>query len=183
MISRHLRIAMGLMLVSAMLGSSPGRAEMLPLFGPKVEVGKPAPPFILKTFARETIKLEDLRGHVIVLNMWATWCAPCKEEMPMMDAYFRANKAKGLRIYGVQTEDSVRPIRLKELSEVLAYPLTLQFRGNAYDVYRAVPTSYVIDRTGIVRFAQAGVFTRSSFHALLAPLLAEPMPAGAAPKY
>lgn len=183
MISMRLRAAMAVLAVSATLATVPARAEWLQSRGKKIVVGQPAPPFTLKTFARETVTLADLRGQVVVLNMWATWCAPCKAEMPMMDSYFRANKGRGLRIFGVQTEDSVPPYRLKAVSDVLAYPLTLRFDGGPYEAFRSVPTSYVIDRAGIVRYAKAGTFNATTFHALLHPLLLEAPPADAAPKY
>jgi cytochrome c biogenesis protein CcmG/thiol:disulfide interchange protein DsbE len=139
----------------------------------KATVGQPAPDFKLKTFAREDISLADLKGQVIVINLWATWCVPCKAEMPMMDAYFRANRDKGLRIFGVQTEDSVAPFRLKEVAKALSYPLTLQFRSNAYPQLEGVPTTYIIDRKGVVRYAKANAFSHQSFDAEIRPLLAE----------
>lgn len=175
MFSMRLRSAFAVILVPLLMGVAPVPAPK------KIVVGQPAPPFALMTFDKQKIALADLRGQVIVINLWATWCGPCKREMPMMDAYYRANKDKGLRIFGVQTEDSVAPFRLKEVSEALAYPLTLQFRGDSYKRMEAVPTSFVIDRAGIVRFAEAGAFTHQSFDALIRPLLAEKAPADAAP--
>jgi len=179
MVSVRLRAVIAVLLVPAVMGLAPPPA---PAPAPKkITVGQPAPPFTLKTFAKENISLADLRGQVVVINLWATWCGPCKREMPMMDAYYRANKAKGLRIFGVQTDDSIAPYRLKEVSEALAYPLTLQFRGDSYKRMEAVPTSFVIDRAGIVRFAEAGAFTRESFDDLIRPLLNEKPPADATP--
>jgi len=180
MFSTHLRAVFAVLLVPALLGLAPSPAAAPAPVPKKIEVGQPAPPFTLKTFDKQNISLADLRGQVVVINLWATWCGPCKSEMPMMDAYYRANKDKGLRIFGVQTEDSVAPFRLREVAEALAYPLTLQFRGDAYKRMEAVPTSFIIDRAGIVRYARAGAFTRSSFDAQLKPLLAEKPPAGTA---
>lgn len=158
------------------LGLAPAPLPAAAPAGPKIVVGQPAPTFSFKTFDRTNVTFEQLRGKVIVVNLWATWCAPCKSEMPMMDNYYRANKHKGLEIIGVQTEDSVPPFKLKAVDEALAYPLALSFRGPVYKNWKAVPTSYVIDRNGIVRFAEAKVFTLASFDALLRPLLAEPAP-------
>jgi thiol-disulfide isomerase/thioredoxin len=137
-------------------------------------VGKPAPSFSLTTYDKRKIKLADLLGKVIVINRWATWCGPCKAEMPMMSAFHRTHKDEGLEIFGVTTEDSVPPYMLKRVSEVLSYPLVLRFSGNGYPIMNAVPTSYVIDRHGVVRYAKAGSFNQQEFEQLILPLLHEP---------
>lgn len=144
---------------------------------PAATVGKPAPKFTLTTFDREKVKLEDIRGKVVVLNYWATWCAPCKAEMPMMNAFHRENKDRGFEIYAVTTEDSVPKHQLKKLKSLLSFPLADSLRSDGYGMIRgAVPTSYIIDRNGIVRHAKAGAFQRAEFEALILPLLAEPAP-------
>lgn len=180
MISARLRILLAIVPLSLAPGIAPALPAAAPApassAGPKIVVGQPAPPFSFKTFDRTAVTSEQLRGKVIVINLWATWCTPCKSEMPMMDNYYRANRHKGLEIIGVQTEDSLQPYKLKAVDDALAYPLALSFRGSVYKNWTAVPTSYVIDRRGIVRFADAGVFTLRSFDALLRPLLAEPAP-------
>jgi peroxiredoxin len=142
----------------------------------KVVVGQPAPDFTLVTYNREKIALSSLRGQVVVLNLWATWCVPCREEMPMMDQYFRTHSGKGLRIFAVATEDSVEPFRLRQLSNALAFPLARHLHGGAYDTLEGVPTNFIIDRNGVVRYAKAAAFDWNSFDHVIAPLLAEPAP-------
>src|SRR5438067_7728516 len=110
------------------------------------KAGQAAPPFTLVTYDKRKVTLEDLRGKVVVINHWATWCGPCKSEMPMMSAFHRRFKDRGFEIFGVTTEDSVPMGQLKRLSEVLSYPLVRSFSGGAYPVLDGVPTSYVIDR-------------------------------------
>ncbi len=138
------------------------------------KVGQPAPSFSLTTYDKRKIKLADLHGKVVVINWWATWCGPCKAEMPMMSAFHHAHKDQGFEIFGVTTEDSVPPYMLKRVSELLSYPLVLHFSGNGYPILSGVPTSYVIDRQGIVRYAKAGAFTEQEFEDLILPLLREP---------
>ena len=137
------------------------------------KIGMAAPEFTLTTFAKRKVRLSELRGKVVVVNYWATWCAPCKAEMPMMHDYFRANQGRGLEMFGVTTEDSVPPFYLKKLSAALSYPLSAKINGGYGAIGNAVPSTYVIDRKGVVRVAKAGVFTAATFKATLDPLLAE----------
>jgi cytochrome c biogenesis protein CcmG/thiol:disulfide interchange protein DsbE len=156
------------MVMAAVTAASPALA------GGDAKVGQPAPKFSLTTYSKQKIKLEDLQGKVVVINRWATWCGPCKAEMPMMSAFHRQHKGEGFEIFGVTTEDSVPPYMLKKVSEVLSYPLVLRFSGSGYPILSGVPTSYVIDRHGIVRYAKAGSFSEQEFDSVILPLLHEP---------
>jgi thiol-disulfide isomerase/thioredoxin len=141
----------------------------------KAKVGEPAPSFQLTTYDKHKIKLADLQGKVVVINWWATWCGPCKAEMPMMSAFHQRYRNQGFEIFGVTTEDSVPPYQLKRVSEVLSYPLVLRFSGSTgYPILDGVPTSYVIDRHGIIRYAKAGAFSEQEMEQLILPLLREP---------
>ncbi len=135
-------------------------------------VGKPAPPFVLKMFDKSERKLADYAGKVVVINYWATWCAPCKAEMPMMSGYHRKHRWRGFEIIGVITKDSVAPSKLAKLAAALSYPLATNLKGK-YGILDGVPTNYVIDRKGIVRYAKAGSFEDAEFVALIEPLLTE----------
>ena len=139
------------------------------------KVGQPAPDFTVTTFGGRTVKLADLKGDVIVLNFWATWCAPCRKELPTLDALFRAYAKYGLQVLAVATEDSVPQEKLKPLAATLAIPLVRRMTGPYHDV-GAVPTNYVIDRTGKLVYAKAAAFGVDSFNALVIPLLKEPVP-------
>ena len=140
-------------------------------------IGQPARPFTITTFARQKVKLADLRGKVVVINYWATWCAPCKEEMPMMDAVHRRFHASGLEVFAVTTEDSVPQYQLRRVASLLSFPLASKLSGSGYGILGGVPTSYVIDRNGVLRYAKAGAFDLGTFQAVILPLLREPPPA------
>jgi peroxiredoxin len=140
------------------------------------KVGKPAPPFSLTTFDNEKITLAELAGDVIVLNFWATWCAPCRIELPMLDAYVRRHKGADLKLFAVATENSVPTSKLKPLASVLSFPLVKSISGGGYGDLGAVPTNFVIDRAGVVRYAKAQAFSADGFDALISPLLAAPAP-------
>jgi len=147
-----------------LLGASPGKAPT---------PGFAAPAFTLTTFDKRKVTLAEMKGKVVVINYWATWCAPCKAEMPMMHRYFKANQARGLEMFGVTTEDSVPKAQLKKVSDVLSYPLSNRMTGNYGSIDNAVPSTYIIDRKGIVRHAKKGAYTDREFKAALDPLLAE----------
>lgn len=142
----------------------------------KAKVGKPAPPTTITTFDKQQVKLSDLKGKVVVINRWATWCAPCKAEMPMMSAIHAKMKHHGFEIFGVTTEDSVPPSMLKKVAAALSYPLARKLSGSGYPILNGVPTTYIIDRRGIVRHAKAGAFQTQEFIDLILPLLREPAP-------
>ena len=147
-----------------LLGASPGKTPT---------PGFAAPAFTLTTFDKRKVTLAEMKGKVVVINYWATWCAPCKAEMPMMHRYFKANQARGLEMFGVTTEDSVSKSQLKKVSELLSYPLSNRMSGGYGSIDNAVPSTYIIDRKGIVRHARKGAYTEREFKAALDPLLAE----------
>lgn len=141
------------------------------------QVGERAPPVNLVTYDQQRISLTDLKGRVVVLNFWATWCGPCRAEMPLLDAAAEQKKDKGLRVFAVATEDSVPPVYLKKLAAALHFPLVRRLKGKYELIGNALPTNYVIDRAGIVRYARAGAFDAQTINNVLLPSLREPPPA------
>lgn len=140
------------------------------------KIGEPAPDFTLKLVDGRTIKFADIRGDVIVLNFWATWCVPCRKELPALDDYFRLRYKNGLDVFAVTTEDSVPNSQLKGLFAAMAIPAVRSVKG-PYAPLDGVPTSFVIDRAGVIRYAKAAAFTdRAELDRLLVPLLNEPLP-------
>lgn len=137
------------------------------------KVGEAAPAYQIKLFDKTVVTAADMAGKVVVINYWATWCGPCKAEMPMMDLYHRRNKQAGFQIFGVVTKDSIPIYRMKKLAEALSYPLASELKGKYGVIKESVPTSYIIDRKGIVRYAKPGSFDEAEFTALIAPLLKE----------
>lgn len=139
-------------------------------------VGQSAPKFTATTLDGKELSLADFKGQVLIINFWATWCAPCKAELPLLEAYYRARAANGLRVIAVSTENSLPPEKLKPISEHLTLSMIRHFKGD-YPVLHAMPTNYVIDRAGMVRYAKADAFNLDGLNAVLVPLLNEPAPA------
>lgn len=160
------RLAALALLPLALNGAAPAGKE-------KLAIGQPAPPFKLRLIRGGEITLDQLRGQVVVLNFWATWCVPCRKELPTLDRYYELRKDAGLRVYAVTTEDSVPLYQMKKLFEVMHIEPVRSIKG-PYDVLEgAVPTNIVIDRKGVVRYAKAGAFTLEGLNDVLVPLLSE----------
>ncbi|MEP9400969.1 TlpA disulfide reductase family protein [Sphingomonas sp. VNH70] len=141
-----------------------------------IKVGQPAPPIELTLTDGTKANLADLRGQVVLINFWATWCVPCRVELPMLDGYYRVMRKHGLRMYAVTTEGSLPLFKLKQLFSVMAMPSAKGIKGISGDM-PAVPTNYIIDRSGIVRYAKAGAMTLDDLNRELVPLLREAAPA------
>ncbi|WBO23610.1 TlpA family protein disulfide reductase [Sphingomonas abietis] len=155
-------------LLSTMIGASAANA---------LHPGQAAPAYMVTMFDKQKITSDQLRGQVVMINLWATWCGPCKRELPAIDAYYRQHAKDGLRVFAVATEDSVPDYMLKPLSAMLAFPLAHRVSGSAFQTLGGVPTSYIIDRAGVVRYAKADAFDQQTLDAVVGPLLAEPAPA------
>jgi len=140
-------------------------------------VGQHAPAVELTLMDGSRTTLAAHRGEVVVLNFWATWCVPCRKELPLLDAYYRKLRDHGLRVYAVSTEGSVPNARLKPLFAAMAIPAVRRLRGMSDDM-PAVPTNYIIDRAGMVRYAQSGSLDLDDLNREMIPLLNEPAPAG-----
>ncbi|MEG8017609.1 TlpA family protein disulfide reductase [Sphingomonas sp. LR55] len=165
-------ILRGIMTCAALLAASaaPGPATATTA---AVKIGERAPDFELTLIDGSKVRSADLRGQVIVLNFWATWCGPCKAELPLLDNYYRLRKNNGLRVFAVATEDSLPAYKLKPLFAAMTIPSARRIKG-PFAVLGALPTNYIIDRAGIVRYAKTGAFDLDDLNGLLVPLLREP---------
>ncbi len=144
-------------------------------------VGRPAPKFKVTTFDHKTYSLADLRGNVILLNYWATWCGPCRTELPLIDAYLRGYRNKlgrdDLKIFAVIVDDTVSDSQLKPLASVLSFPLASRLDSWSYGaIGGAVPSNYIIGRDGTLRYAEAAAFTLDTLNQALSGPLLERLP-------
>ncbi len=155
------------MLMAASVAPGPATAA--------VKIGERAPDFELTLIDGSKVRSADLRGQVVVLNFWATWCGPCKAELPLLDNYYRLRKDNGLKVFAVATEDSLPAYKLKPLFAAMTIPSARRIKG-PFAVMGALPTNYIIDRAGIVRYAKTGAFDLDALNGLLVPLLREPAP-------
>ncbi len=111
--------------------------------------GVPAPAFDTLDIDGNRQRLSDHKGQVVVVNIWATWCGPCRAEMPKLDRLYQARKADGLMVFGFSTEDANLQRRFRQLVPV-TYPL-LTTSGEVPNLYRDIaryPATFLIDRQG-----------------------------------
>jgi peroxiredoxin len=126
---------------------------MMPLAQATLEVGKPAPPLKAKTIDGKNFNLSDDMGKVVIVNFWATWCDPCREEMPAMETYYKKHKDEGLRILAISMDDPEDANKVREVMKSYSYPAAFQ-RDADYSGYGRIwrmPMTFIIDRQGILR--------------------------------
>jgi cytochrome c biogenesis protein CcmG/thiol:disulfide interchange protein DsbE len=140
-------------------------------------VGAVAPDFTLPELDGSMVKLTDLRGSVVVVNFWATWCGPCVEETPRLVRWHEQYKADGLQVLGVNAlvRDSRDEVAAFVQDYHVTYPLVVDSEGDVVAQWLAqqMPRSYVLDRAGVLRFARIGAITEEDFQQHIQPLLAE----------
>jgi peroxiredoxin len=156
-----------------------GAAALMLMAAKAPKVGDVAPNFELTLIDGSKVTLDQLRGQVVVLNFWATWCVPCREELPLLDRYYELQQKAGLRVFAIATQDSLPLSQMKKLFAVMRIPSARRIKG-PYPILEGVPTNYIIDRSGHIRYARAAAFDLDALNRTLVPLLKEPVPAAPA---
>ncbi len=119
-----------------------------------------APDFTLETLDGRHVMLSTLRGKVVVLNLWASWCPPCRAEMPALDKVYQENRAAGREVLAVNAtnQDTEAAARAYAGQLGLSFPVLLDPGGDVGRRYllRALPTTFFVDRSGVIRSVVAG---------------------------
>lgn len=137
-------------------------AETNPEYG---EVGKPAPSFGAVTLTGDSVNLAKLRGDVVLLNVWATWCIPCRREIPELQALHQEYESRGLHVVGVSVDEGNADRDVEEFAKAfsMSYTILRDPGENVSNAFRipGVPASFLIDRDGVVRWRHIGPFKAS----------------------
>jgi thiol-disulfide isomerase/thioredoxin len=145
----------------------------------RVEVGLEAPSYAARNLSGDSVSLALLRGKPVLLNVWATWCLPCKEEIPYLESLHAKHAAEGLQIVGVSVDARGEESKITEFAKDfrMTYPIWRDpdERVNARFLAIGVPSTYLIDRDGILVWKHLGTLraTTPGFTAALEEVLRE----------
>ena len=129
-------------------------ALSVPASGASLAVGEPAPDVEAKLLDGATqMRVSANRGKVTIINFWATWCVPCREEMPAIDAYYRKYKASGLEVLAISMDDAGEAGEVHKLARQYSFPIALKADASFKGLGRIwrIPMTFVIDKRGILR--------------------------------
>jgi peroxiredoxin len=117
-----------------------------------------APDFTLRGADGRNVRLDELRGQVVLVNFWATWCAPCRQEMPKLNALYDKYKGSGFVLLGVNVDDDPRTALATAAKLNVSFPVLLDTDKKVSKLYdlNTMPSTVVIDRDGKMRFLHRG---------------------------
>lgn len=175
---RYTFIGIGLFVIGILLllwmALQPSSGQSMAQTEPQMmEQNKPAPNFTTQALSGGETALADYAGDVVVVNFWATWCPPCKAEMPGINAFYERHQGDGLVVLAVNAKESESLVRPFIEANQFTFPVLLDPAGaiiNQYQV-RSFPTTIIIDRDGIVRHIQVGMISEEELETAVAPLL------------
>jgi cytochrome c biogenesis protein CcmG/thiol:disulfide interchange protein DsbE len=138
---------------------------------PPVPAGEPAPPLALADLAGAPVDLADLRGKVVAVNFWASWCAPCREEIPELAEVWSEHRGRCFELLGVAEESAREDVA--RLARGIPYPILLDERASALAAWRVpgYPRTFIVDAEGKVRRVFEGAVRKRQLEEAIRPLL------------
>ncbi|HNA54172.1 MAG TPA: TlpA disulfide reductase family protein [Anaerolineales bacterium] len=140
-----------------------------------VKVDYPAPKLDLVDLSGKSVSLDDYLGSVVLVNLWATWCPPCREEMPTLQTFYEKYKEDGFVLLGVDQEETAAVVQPFVEEFGLTFPVWLDLDYLAQREFNTMnlPSSYVIDRSGTVRLMWIGGISKRNLEKYVPDLIAE----------
>jgi cytochrome c biogenesis protein CcmG/thiol:disulfide interchange protein DsbE len=146
------------------------------------QLGKPAPALIAPELDGKLFDLAALRGSVVIVNFWASWCGPCRAEMPLLNRFYLEHRAQGLTLIGVSVDEPGDRAEVVRIMRQFSYPAVLAAtaKTNGFGPPLAVPMTWIIDTAGVARarLMSGNAVTEAALTQAVVPLL--PQGAGTA---
>jgi thiol-disulfide isomerase/thioredoxin len=145
----------------------------------ELKEGMPAPAIQLDLLGGGAFNSLEQSGKVVVLNFWATWCTPCREEMPAIDAFYRAHRADGLEVVAISIDEPRDLAKVRRIVRDFSFSAALAVgqQASGYGRLSRVPVTFVIDRSGVLRFdgfKSSKRLDRPTLEKIVTPLLRRP---------
>jgi cytochrome c biogenesis protein CcmG, thiol:disulfide interchange protein DsbE len=159
-------------LAAALLLSLFAAARALPAQNSLPAIGAPAVEFELKTLDGEPVRLETFRGRPLIVNFFASWCDPCREEIPVLNALAANSSGAGQRVLGIAVQDSRAALAEFAKEAGIAFPIAMDLNSKVQRAYRVFgpPATFVIDANGMLRDIILGPMTPERAREALAKL-------------
>ena len=145
-------------LLAAALAATFALAALAPASAATPAANSKAPDFTLRGADGRNVRLDELRGQVVLVNFWATWCGPCREEMPRLDTLYQKYHKSGFVLLGVNVDDDPRTALATAAKLNVSFPVLLDTDKKVSKLYdlNTMPSTVVIDRDGKMRFLTRG---------------------------
>ena len=145
-----------LLLILTACGDSSGSLTLVQEYAPRI--GYLAPDFELKDYLGNSFKLSDFKGKPVLINFWATWCPPCRAEMPEIEAAYHKYQKDGLVVLGINNRESDSTVKKYVEDGGFHWPMPMDYEGSVIGIYgvAAYPTSFFIDKQGFIVATQIG---------------------------
>jgi len=123
-----------------------------------VGISDEAPDFTLKSLKGDNLRLEEYRGQVVLINFWASWCGPCRQEMPLLDRLHHRYEDTGFTVLGVNVEGDPKPAQEIVDKTKVTFPVLIDRDQRVSELYdlEAMPSTIVVDRDGVIRYIHLG---------------------------
>jgi peroxiredoxin len=174
-VRRYRWILSWFVLLIVLVGCQATASSTTPPDEPTVKPRPPAPDFALENLSGETLRLSDDRGQMVLVNFWASWCPPCQDEIPALEAYYQAHQDEDVVILGVTVKDSERSLTEFLEEYEVSFPVLLDRDAKVAGTYNVtgLPTSVLVDREGRIAWTWPGMVTKTFLEKNVTPLLEE----------
>lgn len=137
------------------------------------EIGKPIANLSLTSLDGIEVNISDFHGKVILINSWATWCPPCKAEMPSLEKFYRENRAQGFEILAINAGEPKELISNFKINNLITFPIFVDPDGSKLESFGItnLPTSIVVNQKGIVEYIHIGMLFDEDLEGIILPIL------------